>query len=117
LHAEDYATPKSQIYRLSNLQLKILRALCRGQLGRQIPIELGITRSAFKDHLSFARKKLGFERTTQLVAAFAACFGSTDLHQAAVSRRSAMRPSLGTTPIKPAPRCPKDMCGQLNLGG
>jgi DNA-binding NarL/FixJ family response regulator len=98
LQAEDQATTESQIFRLWILQLKILRSLCRGQLGRQIPIELGISRSAFKDHLSFVRKKLGFARTTQLVAAFAGSFRSTDMPQAAVARKVVMRSPVNAMP-------------------
>lgn len=79
LCSQDSTTPESQVYRLSILQLKILRSLCRGRLERQVATELGMSHRAVKDHVSFTRKKLGFERTTQLVAAFAGYLGEMPL--------------------------------------
>ncbi len=74
LCSQDCTTPESQVYRLSILQLKILRSLCRGRLERQVATELGMSHRAVKEHVSFTQKKLGFERTTQLVAAFRRIF-------------------------------------------
>lgn len=76
---EEHATLESQIYRLSNRQLEILRSLCRGQRARQVAGHLGISDSALKNHLEIIRKKCGLERTNQVVAAFASYFGPIEL--------------------------------------
>jgi DNA-binding NarL/FixJ family response regulator len=72
-------TLETEIYRLSNRQLTILRSLCRGRLIGQISKDLGVSQTTVKEHFGAVRERLGFQRRTQVIAAFAPHFGGIEL--------------------------------------
>lgn len=67
---EEHATFESQIYRLSNRELEVLRLLCKGQVTRQVARNLGVRESTIRNHLSIICRKCGFKRSAQAIAAF-----------------------------------------------
>jgi DNA-binding NarL/FixJ family response regulator len=78
-HPEKEPTLETEIYRLSNRQLTILRSLCRGRLVGQISKDLGVSQTTVKEHFGAVRERLGFQRRNQVIAAFAPHFGGIEL--------------------------------------